>query len=426
MAAYLFCLTTGGGVPLFTRSKPDLKPLPYPVIGSLNGVHMFGANHDANLVSTTTEHTKLVWRVYHDSITLIVISVDQRASDSQLQRFLDNVFNSMVLLLGLDELITIKNVERLKRDLRSCYRLIDCLMECSEMYGDVTGCVDVIVCQEQLILQDYLDSFVNSADSTFGCLLVSGKVAVATTKWWDLTGQEMYLLSLLARVLPPGSSKDIPVYLPHGSPNVPHRLLNFQILQGVEVCVLCGPTPSLTEVETELLDRYWRPSMESLRSCLRINLRGFPSNITVHIGVLGLIIMNVDLHKCLGTVHPLSSEESQKQGKSLSIARRRDILRSFYQSVTGTVFPPTPGTTPPEVVENGHGDGLASESPVEPHTEFVHSALDTYVIGEDHKCYATREGPYQIYVLFSKDVPKYALRSISMTTLSSLTKDKLF
>ena len=37
---------------------------------------------------------------------------------------------------------------------------------------------------------------------------------------WELTGIETVLLSFLVRSLPPCSSRDIPVYLPYGSPKV--------------------------------------------------------------------------------------------------------------------------------------------------------------------------------------------------------------
>jgi len=42
--------------------------------------------------------------------------------------------------------------------------------------------------------QEHLQAFAEAADSTYGCLLVNGKVLCATDKWWDLTGQELVLL----------------------------------------------------------------------------------------------------------------------------------------------------------------------------------------------------------------------------------------
>lgn len=40
--------------------------LPFSVIGSLNGVHMFGQNLDVQLNSARTEDTTVVWKNFHD------------------------------------------------------------------------------------------------------------------------------------------------------------------------------------------------------------------------------------------------------------------------------------------------------------------------------------------------------------------------
>ncbi|KAL8580681.1 hypothetical protein ACOMHN_004723 [Nucella lapillus] len=118
MAAYLLCLSAGGGIPVFSRSHGDVKPLPFPVIGSLNAVHMFAANHGASLKSTTTSDAKIVWRDFHDSLSLIVIMGNDQANDCHLNRLLENVWSAMVLLFGQDDLTNIKNLERFKRDVK--------------------------------------------------------------------------------------------------------------------------------------------------------------------------------------------------------------------------------------------------------------------------------------------------------------------
>ena len=47
---------------------------------------------------------------------------------------------------------------------------------------------------------------------------------------------------------------------------VPHRLLTFQLTRHVEVCVLCGPTPPLSELEQEVL--YINLAMRKMDFCL--------------------------------------------------------------------------------------------------------------------------------------------------------------
>ena len=50
--------------------------------------------------------------------------------------------------------------------------------------------------------------------------MIHNKVCVATHKWWDLTAREKILLSALIGSLSPCTSRDIPVFLPDGSPKV--------------------------------------------------------------------------------------------------------------------------------------------------------------------------------------------------------------
>lgn len=45
---------------------PHPSQLPFSVIGSLNGVHMFGQNLDVQLDSARTEDTTVVWKSFHD------------------------------------------------------------------------------------------------------------------------------------------------------------------------------------------------------------------------------------------------------------------------------------------------------------------------------------------------------------------------
>ena len=95
MASYLLGLTAGSGLPVITRTKGHLKNLPFPVIGSLNGVHMFSASHQVELISAATEDAKVIWKEYYNSIILILITQDNCSSDAFLQRILDCIFHAM-------------------------------------------------------------------------------------------------------------------------------------------------------------------------------------------------------------------------------------------------------------------------------------------------------------------------------------------
>uniref|UniRef100_G3PYW1 Fuzzy planar cell polarity protein n=1 Tax=Gasterosteus aculeatus TaxID=69293 RepID=G3PYW1_GASAC len=179
----LLCLTASSGVPLFTRGAS--KQLPFSVIGSLNGVHMFGAGQGVELSCCETEGGgKVVWRVFQDSVMLIAVSGGGRggagvgkAEELRLRRLLENAWSCMVLVLGQDELTDVRNVERLKRDLRSCFTLVDQLLEDRQegILGNLTHCVDSLLPPDPTILQEAVDGFAQAAESEFGCLLVRGR-----------------------------------------------------------------------------------------------------------------------------------------------------------------------------------------------------------------------------------------------------------
>ncbi|XP_071802751.1 protein fuzzy homolog [Asterias amurensis] len=412
---YLVCLTNDGGLPLFTRSKGQSKALAFAEQGMLYGVQMFAQNHGVGLQSTTTEEAKVVWKVFHESVTLVLIMPDDGCSDIHLNTLLDHIFHTMVMFIGLDTLENIKNVERLRRDLKVCLGVIDSLLVSTEFFGSVCEAVDVIASPENSTLQEPLESFVNNADSTFGCLHCNGHLVVATDKWWNLTGQEKVLLASFVDTLPSGTSSDVPIYLPHASPKTPHRLLSISLLPGVVVSVLCLATPTLAEAETSLVEAAWRSHVESLRACQKAAVAGqyVPKSLSIDSGILGFLIVNTDQHKCLSSCRLPIQEGSAADRRPLTHTRRRQVLNSFYRNTVGTLFPAC------------HSPQRKDPSGDIPAT-FTHMVKETYMHAKDHKCYAIHSDMYQLFVLCSVAVPNYALRSISTDLLTTLTKDKVF
>ncbi|KAM5133143.1 protein fuzzy homolog isoform 2-T2 [Callospermophilus lateralis] len=336
-SVHLLCLAASSGVPLFCRSSrggaPSRQQLPFSVIGSLNGVHMFGQNLEVQLSSARTKDTTVVWKSFHDSITLIVLSSEEGTSELKLERLLQMVFGAMVLFVGLEELTNIRNVERLKKELRASYHLIDSFLGDSELIGDLTQCVDCVIPPEGPLLQEALSGFAEAMGTGFVSLMVSGRVVSATEGWWRLGTPEAVLLPWLVGSLPPQAARDYPVYLPHGSPTVPHRLLTLTLLPGLELCLLCGPRPPLSQLDPQLLERWWQPVLDPLRACLPLGPRGLPDGFPLHKDILGLLLLHLELKRCLFTVEPLGD-------KGPSPEQRRRLLRHFYALVMSTHFPP--------------------------------------------------------------------------------------
>ncbi|XP_058902153.1 protein fuzzy homolog isoform X2 [Kogia breviceps] len=374
---HLLCLAASSGVPLFCRSSrggaPARQQLPFSVIGSLNGVHMFGQNLEVQLSSAKTEDTTVVWKSFHDSITLIVLSSEEGTSELRLERLLQMVFGAMVLLVGLEELTNIRNVERLKKELRASYRLIDTFLGDSELIGDLTQCVDCVVPPEGSLLQEALSGFAEAAGTAFVSLVVSGRVVAATESWWRLGMPEAVLLPWLVGSLAPQAARDYPVYLPHGSPT--------------------------------LLERWWQPLLDPLRACLPLGSRALPAGFPLHTDILGLLLLHLELKRCLFTVEPSGDREPSSE-------QRRRLFRSFYTLVTATHFPPEAG------------------QPEEKAEEVVHRAqvpracylvLGAEEPGTGWRLVALQLGPRRLLLLLSSQSPTHGLRGLATHTLHALT-----
>ncbi|CAE1317469.1 FUZ [Acanthosepion pharaonis] len=61
---------------------------------------------------------------------------------------------------------------------------------------------------------------------------------------------------------------------------VPYRLLVFELVTNVQVCLLCGSSPSLMKLESEI-GRFWKPAFESLKSLSQIYPRNFPLSTVI-------------------------------------------------------------------------------------------------------------------------------------------------
>ncbi|XP_030153307.1 protein fuzzy homolog isoform X3 [Lynx canadensis] len=366
---------------------------------------MFGQNLEVQLSSARTEDTTVVWKNFHDSITLIVLSSEEGTSELRLERLLQMVFGAMVLLVGLEELTNIRNVERLKKELRASYRLVDSFLGDSERIGDLTQCVDCVVPPEVSLLQEALSGFAEAAGTAFGSLVVSGRVVAATESWWRLGTPEAVLLPWLVGSLPPQAARDYPVYLPHGSPTVPHRLLTLTLLPGLELCLLCGPRPPLSRLDPQLLDRWWQPVLDPLRTCVPLGPRALPAGFPLHVDVLGLLLLHLELKRCLFTVEPSGDQEPSPE-------QRRRLLRSFYSLVTAAHFPPEPGT-PEDKAED------AAQRAQVPRACYLVSGPEEP--GTGWRLVALQLGPRRLLLLVSAQSPTHGLRSLATHTLHALT-----
>ncbi|XP_037087864.1 protein fuzzy homolog [Pollicipes pollicipes] len=344
MPCYLCCISSSAGIPIMCKKKGDIANLPFPIQAALNGAYVFGKSFDVNLLSLETASCQITWKEFQDSVTVILISARSRGGTAHLDRLLRLVWDAMVLCAGTDDLVNIANVEKVKRQLKGCYRLVDRLLDGLEegldTFGDLTGLPDVLLMPGSSKLQMALELVTEFADSTYGCLMVHGRLAAATRNWQQLTPRELCLLALYVRsARGTAAARDVSVYLPVKSPHVPFRLLVCRLSESSEVCVLCGPTPALDELERETV-RQWGPVLETVRQQEVALPRGFPTAVLLDPAVHSFLLESTGSQRCCPSSSPhWGTSERHVTAAAPADARLRQ-LRAFYRQTSGDLWSP--------------------------------------------------------------------------------------
>ncbi|XP_018568218.1 protein fuzzy homolog isoform X2 [Anoplophora glabripennis] len=382
---------------------------------------MFGKPLGIEMINSLTDDYVVAWKEFVDSV--VIIGIASGCSVDILNKILESVFNAVVLIVGTEEVKTQRNIERLKRELRVCYPLIDRLLDsldCGDSTNkhssDLAGFVETILCPENHLIQIVLDSFTECVDSMFSCVLISGKIAAATQSWWSLHPDELKLLSLLATSENTANSKDIPVFLPYKSPTVAFRFVACTLIPEVQLCCLCGPTPVLNDVEHSVMQCF-KNSTDILNSALHCFPKNFPNNYAIDGNVLGLLLVNTSIGKYMISKSP--QQNSAK--KPTSSSHRLDILRTFfYRAVLSHLVPTVPS-------KNRSSGGNATEnnsSKDKMGCDESNVGTETYWCSEYHKCHAVKSNENILCVLYSSSVPTHCMRLITQKTIKQLISDK--
>ncbi|XP_015706445.1 protein fuzzy homolog [Coturnix japonica] len=201
-------------------------------------------------------------------------------SEAELGAMLDRIYGAMVLVVGAEELSQQHGPERLKRELRRCFPLLDALIG-----GDVTLSrpLPATPRPEMEVLLQSLCSAARSGPSCIRVLGVGGPPLVSTPQWRALPHTDAAILVSLLTSGSAHSAKDLPVFLPTGSPAVPLRLLLLPLLGGLWLLMLCGPQPSLQCAATQLVPHFLGPAVDQLRSWARPTTAPLPHSVMAYL-----------------------------------------------------------------------------------------------------------------------------------------------
>ncbi|KAL7296513.1 hypothetical protein TKK_0009948 [Trichogramma kaykai] len=405
MTAHVMCLTSSGGIPLFVRKKGNGDLMTFSKMASLNGIHMFLKTHNIELLNTDMPDATIVWKEFHKCIILIAIA--NASTKKIIDELLEAVFNTMILFIGLKDIQQPRSVERLKRDLRSCYPVIDKLLECSDI-GDAMGSksdlidlTNCIMCSENHLLQVCLEGYMECLESLYGCMLIHNCIAVATNSWWSLDLIERKLLMLATTSENSSTIRQLPIFLPNKSPNIAYRLVNVTLVNNIRILALCGPNPELSEIE-KLTLQIWKNSTDLLQASEQCYPRNLPASIILDTGILGFLLVNYKIGKYV------LSRNTQHLKNFISSTHKLDTLKTFYNHTIEIFLVSTSEENKNDLNCNKASAGMR----------------ETYWCSEYHKCHALKEADHIFCVLYSSTVPSHTMRLLTKKTLKMLLSDK--
>lgn len=333
----------------------------------------------------------ILWREYE---TLLFIGISNILSHKVLESLIEKAYHAMILHVGLNEIKNIKNSDRMKRELKSTfYQMIEKLMEFAE--NDLLDYNESILCYEASMIQEKLNEFCElPITSPFCFILTKGRLICGSLGFYDLHVVDRKLLILLLTQLNI-SQKDIPVFLPHKSPNIAYRLIGLPLIQGVSIGLLCGQQ-KYGDLEIVCQD-FWQDSYELLVKAEISNPRNFPQSIEFDSTVLGFLLINKHNKK-----YVISKNIQQVASKRNS--HRMNILRTFFN----------------EAVDS---DNFKDSSFYDASTENI-KVNEHYYVSDYHKCHAIIDENYILCVLYLSVIPTYAMSFLTQDVLNKLLADK--
>ncbi|CAG0892357.1 unnamed protein product [Cyprideis torosa] len=436
MACQLAAMVASDGVPLFVRSTANEK-ITFPQLGSLNGVWMFCKSSGAQIESVTLEDGGvMVWKAFGNVLFIFLaystggprgprlgpipvglvhqlleaawyccLFVCGREGLSFTSASADHASASSSSEAGPHPAPNSATLERVKRELKATFRLIDPLLMSlvNSPPVDMTSVVlrpDWKPCPEQGNLKNVLLSFCTLNDTPYGCFVSGSRLLVATEAWMSLCRWERLTLSLAIAAGPDAAALDLPIYLPDKSPNICYRLIVVPLMPSFSICLLCGSEPPLALILQRVLTAGFPIPLLRAVSAGPSPESPLPKRVPLDPSIRGFLLVSVhDSGDTLSWFAPsMSSAHPQRMRAGDAFAKsNRSLLASFYR-------------------ESCFKDDNVSE---------CHTCVDSYRISSDHSLFFLGSGDtdYQLLTLFGKPLPRQSLQKLSESLLDLLMNE---
>eukprot|EP00899_Mesostigma_viride_P013890 jgi/Mesvir1/22501/Mv18533-RA.2 len=297
----LLCALDANSIPLLARVYGGLLPPAFPTVALLSSVVTFAECNGYGLKRISSDDAQVFFSRSSEGLLLVLVTNDCSVKDEQLGDLLLSVYNVIVLMLGREVLkagAAGGATDSLKKALRSITHLIDALLvEEEATLGASLGLSEVMQLEETEegpVLQQAVNAFAKELNVDSVALCVDGHYCVATSRWWSLHSREQHLLQLLVTSLPPASvMRDVPIFLPYTSPDIPFRLVTVGLTSKAELVLLCGPDEQLHQVAQLARSKFGcDPVYRSLLSCQSFAPRGVPPSTLLPAEVLSCMCIH--------------------------------------------------------------------------------------------------------------------------------------
>eukprot|EP00047_Mylnosiga_fluctuans_P018723 m.74358 g.74358 ORF g.74358 m.74358 type:complete len:389 (+) comp7765_c0_seq1:8-1174(+) len=377
--AHLFAFSAGG-LQLFSRSSANVAPLRdnlNAIIGPLYAVHLFVEKQGARIVASKTENYRVVWKLFNDSIMLILVQQEIFEAPTHTTALLDFLFHAMEFCLGPQTLVR-PSPDALKRAMgKMPFAFLDQLLTETFLYVTLDA-IPVALSPSKDALEDYLDAFHRGVGAEAGFILAHGRVVAATASFAQIqrTDAARMVALVTSRSL---DERESVVFLG----DQPHSLVVREIVPGL-LLGLFGPqgTVNIEHVLSDAFGEYWQGVNAECLEAADIPSYPTPGATTIDPGLVAFACVHLASGRAL--VHPAPPPDDA------AAAAVRTLL-AWWRMRADTERP-----------------------------DSSYASAEAYMCCDQGRMYTLTSHGLRLAAAFSVDVPVHALRTLARSLAAQL------
>jgi len=254
-------LQNSSGFPLFSRSYGlPSDAFSFPTMGLLSALDSAADNEGFCVKRMESHDAAIAVRRYKGGLIIFLASSDVHVSETEMSARIQRIYDAILLVVGRSKMeeSPCRHVERFKKLIRMAAPLISLfLLEDTHLLQMGSGSPECCIASDPQVFED-TQSLAQTCGVRHAALYAHHRLYAWTDEWSALDSRDLFTLSCFLRSSTAAQARDVPVYLAHsslggsGTPiknlgRTPYRLLTVTLLSGLELVLLCGPTPTIIE-----------------------------------------------------------------------------------------------------------------------------------------------------------------------------------